>query len=103
MAEIKIKKSSWLNFTRLLQFEETYFWDHFDFPEIPFTDDDRYVQLSQLGAHRLDLIAHDFYGDANLMWVILLANDLDYPNQAVEGQTIRLPSLNTINLILKKQ
>lgn len=103
MAEIKIKKNSWLNLTKLLRFGEVLFWDHFDFPEVPYSDSDRYVQLSQNGAQRLDLIAYDFYGDATLVWVVQLANNLDYPTQAYEGLTIRLPAMETVQQLLRNK
>ena len=101
MAQIQIKNSSWLNFTKPLKNGEVVFWDQFDFPELDYSDNDRYLQLSQLGAKRLDLLAFDFYGDANYIWAILLANNLEYPNQAYEGLSIRLPDIETIKLYLK--
>ena len=42
---------------------------------VPETDEDIYV-ITQLG-DRLDLLAHQFYGDTSLWWYIARANDLN--------------------------
>lgn len=100
MAQVTISKNSILNLTELLDFQGVLFWDQVDFPEIPLADDDTYIQLTQKQAHRVDLIAYDFYGDSELMWAIMLANNVDYPNQLVEGAVVRIPALATINNLL---
>ena len=45
------------------------------FDNIPITDSDMYI-ISQYG-DRLDLLAHQFYGDTSLWWYIARANDLN--------------------------
>lgn len=99
MAQVKIDKNSWLNLTNLLKWNDYTFWDHFDFPDVPHNDNDVYVQLTSVGAHRLDLIANDAYGEPRLMWIILLANDLFYPNQLYDGMTLRIPAPETVETI----
>lgn len=92
---------SWLNLTRLLEFRGLLFWEQFDYPTIEESDEDIYIQLSQGQAERVDLLAHDFYGDSELWWIILLANDIEFPNQLREGLTIRIPARTTVETILK--
>ena len=100
MAEIILQPGSWLNLTNLLEFNGVIFWDQTDLPDVPFDDDDTYIQITADQAKRPDLIANDTWGDSDLWWVVLLANDIDLPNQLVEGQTLRLPAKNTIDQIL---
>ena len=45
------------------------------YDKIPKTDSDIYV-ITQYG-DRLDLLAHQFYGDVSLWWYIARANDLN--------------------------
>lgn len=101
MAEVKVSKGSWLNLTDLLEFKEIIFWGQTEFPEIPFSDDDTYVKLTQQQAKQIDLVAYDFLGDPELYWVILLANNKDMPNQFVQNETIRIPPLAVIEELLK--
>lgn len=100
MAEIVLDPGSWLNLSNLLEYQGVTFWDQFDYPDIPYDTDDIYVTLTDSQAKRPDLIALDNYGNDQLLWVLLLANDLDLPNQFIEGQTIRVPSQTTIDILL---
>lgn len=103
MAEVTVSPGSWLNLADLLEYKGLLFWSQTEFPSIPFSDDDQYVALTQEQAKRLDLVAYDTWGDPELIWVVLLANGLDLPNQAREGMTIRLPAKQTIDDLLKPQ
>ena len=58
------------------------------YSSIPESDGDIYV-VSQLG-DRLDLLAHQFYGDVTLWWYIAKANNLKY-NNLPEGIQLRIP------------
>lgn len=98
--EVSLTENSWLNLTNLLEFNGIVFWDQTSYPEIALSPNDVYVQLTADQAPRVDLIAFDAYGDQELFWIILLANDVDYPNQLVEGQTIRIPAQDTVNALL---
>lgn len=100
MAEVSLTDGSWLNLTNLLEFNGIVFWDQTLYPDIPFSPNDVFIQLTTDQASRVDLIAFDAYGDAELFWIILLANNVDYPNQLIEGQTIRIPSQKTVDTIL---
>lgn len=100
MAQVDITPGSWLNLSQLLDFKGVVFWDQTTYPDIPFSDDDTYLQLTDEQAHRVDLIAFDQYGDPELLWVILLANDVNLPNQLIEGQVIRIPAKATVDLLL---
>lgn len=100
MANQEISKNSFLNFSSLLEFNGKVFWDNADLPEIPFAEDDEYIQLTDLQAHRIDLVAFEKYGDSELMWAILHANNVDLPNQLFEGQIIRIPAKTSIDKLI---
>ena len=55
------------------------------FDKIPKSESDIYV-ITQYG-DRLDLLAHQFYGDVSLWWYIARANDL---NQLIVPENIQL-------------
>lgn len=101
MAEINVDQNSWLNLSRLLEYNGIAFWDNITFPEVPISDGDEYIYLTQRQAQRLDLVAYDYYGDPQLMWAILLANEKDLPNQFLEGDLIRIPAKATLEKLLK--
>lgn len=101
MAQVTVQSSSWLNLTRLLSFNGYLFWDNTEYPDIPFADQDTYIQLTDQQAKRIDLVAFDQYGDSNLMWILMLANDKLLPNDFLVGETIRVPVKTTIDTILK--
>lgn len=57
---------------------------------IPKSDNDIYI-VTQTG-DRLDTIAHQFYGDSSLWYIIAAANNIHDPSFAVEdGTTLRIP------------
>lgn len=100
MAEVAVTPGSWLNLSTLFDLNGVLFWGPLDYPDIPFSDQDVFVQLTQDQAKRPDLIAYDAYGDSDLIWIILLANDVDLPNQLIEGETIRIPARLTVENLL---
>lgn len=100
MAKIELSPNSYLNLSKLLEVQGVLFWDQVDLPEIPFSDEDEFIQVPQNLALRLDEIAYQKYGDPELMWAIMLANDLNLPNQLYEGQFIRIPAKATIDSLL---
>lgn len=59
------------------------------YQSIPVSDDDIYV-ITQYG-DRLDLIAHQFYGDVTLWWYVARANNLFTLNVPPNIQ-LRIPS-----------
>ena len=58
------------------------------FESIPTTDNDIYV-ISQYG-DRLDILAHQFYGDVTLWWYIARANNL-FTISVPENIQLRIP------------
>lgn len=99
--ELNVVPGSWLNLTDLLEFQGVVFWDQTDYPDIPFTDSDQYIQLTRLQAQAVDQLAFQVYGDPKLFWVILLANNKFYLDQFIEGETIRVPSKTTVDQIFE--
>lgn len=100
MAEVNLSPGSWLNLSELLEYKGIIFWDQTEYPEIPFSNDDTFLQLTAGQAARIDLVAYDQYGDPELLWVLMLANNHDLPNQFIEGEVIRVPAKTTIDQIL---
>ena len=61
------------------------------YPDIPLRDDDIYI-ITQTD-DRIDLLAHEFLGDASLYWIILAANNIHDAVFAVpDGTKLRIPS-----------
>lgn len=61
------------------------------YPKVPFRDNDIYV-ITTIG-DRLDLLAHSYYNDSELWWVISMANN-NIPNGTLFppiGIQIRIP------------
>ena len=56
---------------------------------IPQTDNDIHI-ITQEG-DRLDLLAHQFYGDVNLWWYIAKANNLTFMTMS-PGTPLRIPA-----------
>jgi len=61
--------------TRLTRKNNKSYYKTTAFEKIPVTDSDIYV-ITQYG-DRLDLLAHQYYGDISLWWYIARANDLN--------------------------
>lgn len=69
------------------------------YPNIPLSDDDIYI-VTQTG-DRLDTIAHQFYGDQSLWWIVATANNIHKVSFTVpDGTTLRLPK-NYIDILNK--
>jgi len=61
------------------------------YPKIKPTDNDVYI-ISEQG-DRLDLLAHKYYGDVGLWWIIAVANNLNEATISIEeGLQLRIPS-----------
>lgn len=57
---------------------------------IPKKDDDIYIITQE--TDRLDLLAHEFYGDSTLWWIIANANNLNGINIGLDaGIQLRIP------------
>ena len=67
------------------------------YPKIKPADTDFYI-ISEAG-DRLDLLAHKYYGDTTLWWIIAVANNLNDGNFFVEeGRQLRIPKDTTLIL-----
>jgi|TARA_B110000908_G_scaffold161542_1_gene206024 nucleoid-associated protein YgaU len=72
------------------------------YPDIEFRDDDSYVITTS--GDRLDLLAHQFYNDPNLWWVINNANPDTTRGDSIvvkRGVQLRVPSANSISGLLR--
>jgi hypothetical protein len=60
------------------------------YPNIPLSDSDIYA-VTQTG-DRLDTLAHQFFGDASLWWIIATTNNIhDAPFAIADGTILRIP------------
>ena len=69
------------------------FYKYIKYPEIPYSVNDLYV--STVSGDRLDNLAHQFYNDVDLWWVISTANSGIIRRDSFileEGLEIRIPS-----------
>lgn len=62
-----------------------------DRPERP---DDRFHKV--VPGDRIDLLAHRYFGDAKLWWVICDYNDIAFPLLLEEGRVLRVPSVEFV-------
>lgn len=61
------------------------------YPKVKPKNNDIYV-ISEAG-DRLDLLAHKYYGDTKMWWIIATANNLNDANFFIEpGRQIRIPT-----------
>lgn len=78
-------------------FEGFRFFGGTDIPNIPITDNDVYYTVKANGRFRIDLIAFDAYGSADMGWIIAAANP--GINNLIEdiqaGVVLRIPPLAT--------
>ena len=60
------------------------------YPNIPLSDSDIYA-VTQTG-DRLDTLAHQFFGDASLWWIIATTNHIHDASFAIaDGTILRIP------------
>ncbi len=59
------------------------------YPDIPISDNDQFIYPRY--GERLDLLAHRFYGDVTLWWVIAKANGLKGKVFVPQNTEIRIP------------
>ena len=59
------------------------------YPDIPISDTDQFI-YPHFG-DRLDVLAHKFYGDVALWWVIAKANGIKGKMYAPQNTEIRIP------------
>ena len=59
------------------------------YPEIPISNNDSFI-VSKEG-DRLDNLAHKYYSDNTLWWVIAKANDIKGKSALKPGENLRIP------------
>jgi nucleoid-associated protein YgaU len=68
------------------------------YPEIPLENEDKFIHA--VDGDRLDTLAHRYYGNMTLWWIIAKANGLKGKPALTAGEVIRIPS-NVTNIIEK--
>ncbi len=68
------------------------------YPEIPIENQDKFIRAKD--GDRLDTLAHNYYGDQTLWWVIAKANGVKGKPTLTVGEILRIPS-NIVNIIEK--
>ena len=67
------------------------------YPNIPLYDNDIYIVTQQ--RDRLDSLAHQFYSDTSLWWIIATANNIHDGSLSVpDGTTLRVP-VNYLSIV----
>ena len=77
------------------------YYKNIEYPEIPVTP--QYIYIISKSTDRLDLLAHDYYNDSHLWWVISKANPDKIQRDSMflkVGLQIRIPT--NINEIYQK-
>lgn len=65
--------------------------------EIPSRSSDTYHRIQSNETTRLDILAHLYYRNPLLWWIIAQANDISDPFEPLEiGTLIRIPSLESL-------
>jgi hypothetical protein len=73
-----------------------------NYPEIPILDSDIYIEVKK--TIRLYKLADDFYGDPNLQYIIMLANNMKHPWDFGDKTVLRIPRYkeNVLSLLNSK-
>lgn len=64
--------------------------------DIPVHEDDSYFIVFGKYIDRIDLIAHKFYNDSKMWWVIAEANSLEDPMDIPINTVLRIPAFATL-------
>jgi hypothetical protein len=103
LANVAVRRNSWLNFSQLLESDGIAFWDQPDIPDITPQDNDTFVTVDDRTAGNLDLIAFEAYGDPDLWWVIALANKIELiPTDVLVNSRLRIPNLSFVKNLMAK-
>lgn len=88
---VRIRNSSRLLHANLFVTGGVEYWELPEYPTIDVRDDDLTHEVEE--SDRIDKLAYTYYGDANLWWIIALANDLRMlPSDLQAESKIRIPS-----------
>ena len=92
---VQIKRSSRLLYSELLVIDGIEFWDIMDIRDYISQPDD--IIHTVTDGDRIDQLAHKYYQDYTLAWVIKWANNIEkIPQELVIGSNIIIPSANYI-------
>lgn len=70
-------------------------WERKQLPPDRFTD--TIIEVTSEYEKRPDLIANDFYGSSQLMWLVLQYNNIvDIEEELIKGKQLRLPDQNRL-------
>lgn len=88
---VRIKNTSRLRFTRLLDIDGVEHWELPEYPTIEAANDDKRYVVDR--NDRIDRLAVQFYNSPDLWWVLALRNGLELlPNDLNTRATIFVPS-----------
>lgn len=76
--------------------EDKEFFETVEQISIKETENDLLHQVTSGEKNRLDLIAYNYYGNAELWWVIAIANDIKNPFEIDAGDILRIPSIEAM-------
>lgn len=79
--------------------QERYVWGLCDPPDPTERDDDQFYTITQ--GDRFDMLAHKYYGNTRLFWVIMHYNNISDAMTIEDyvGQQIRIPSKITVRKV----
>ena len=60
------------------------------YPDIPLENEDKFIRAKD--GDRLDTLAHNYYGDTTLWWIIAKANGVKGKPTLTVGEILRIPS-----------
>lgn len=63
---------------------------------IPETNDDKFITVTNNNENRLDIIANEQYQYSLYWWVIAMANDIIDPFNVPAGTVLRIPPLSSL-------
>jgi hypothetical protein len=91
----QLQRSSWLQRSDYVDVETTgatySYFELSEYPDIERQDDDLYITAQSVD--RIDRLAHKYYGDPRLWWVIATRNGWDQPMTSIQpGNEIVIPS-----------
>lgn len=88
-------------FSTLLENDEgVEFWGTRPAISVPESSEDQYHVVVQTDVRRIDLLAHKYYGNVDLWWIIAEANHLTNPLFLEIGQVLRIPALDVVEMLV---
>ncbi|MDR2523403.1 MAG: LysM peptidoglycan-binding domain-containing protein [Synergistaceae bacterium] len=95
---MKIDYRSRYQFCALYSGEGGAYWGTRPLVKIPESENDVFHRVTQADERRIDLLAHRYYKDVRLWWIIAEANNIVNPMVLKAGKVLRIPSIDTIQL-----